>query len=167
MMDEIKPDTPPEDSVRFIGMGDFRQHLAGALAQAHSKLLWFDYDLSETGINTAENIENLRRMLSSKRPCSVRLLLHEGDFLCRKCPKLLQLLDIYGNSISVRLVNAAHRNVNECFLLADELVVRRYHNEQPRGEASRAERAVTLCLQRFEALWLEASPFSDWRRLHI
>lgn len=166
-MDEIKPNPSPEDSTSFTSMGDFRHHLSAALAQAEGSVLWFDRDLAETGINQPQNIENLQRMLGGKRPVSIRLLLHEGDFLCRKCPKLLRLLDIYGNSISVRLTNASHRNVNECFLLTDELVVRRYHNEQPRGEASRAARAVTLCLQRFEALWLEASPFTDWRRLHI
>lgn len=166
-MNETNPATTPDERILFNSMTDFRSHVSDALARAHSKVLWFDRDLAETDINKTENIENLRRMLTDRRPCSIQLLLHDGDFLCRKCPKLLQLLDIYGNSISVRLTNPSHRNVNECFLLADDLAVRRFHSDQPRGEVSRAPRAVTLCLQRFEALWLEAEAFTDWRRLHI
>ncbi|HEY9104820.1 hypothetical protein [Chitinimonas sp.] len=151
----------------FQDLDTYRSQLAQALAEASRSLDWLDGDLAETGAQDAANAASVRTLLASSNLARVRLLLHSDAWFWRFCPRLIELQNIYGHAFEIRLLSEADADTAERFLLTDKSVVRRFHPDAARGEASSVGRTMAVCRQQFDLLWLRAEPPSEGRRLFI
>lgn len=154
-------------AIRFDSLHDYQQHIAQACATAQRQILWFDDDLSDTAADSPELATQLKRLLVGSSLARVQILLNDDAWFCRKCSRLQQLVNIYGHAFELRLSNEIDKGAGERFLLTEQNVVRIFHSQSLRGEASDHAGSRSLCLQRFEALWLRAEPPSEGRRLYV
>ncbi|MFC4161501.1 DUF7931 domain-containing protein [Chitinimonas lacunae] len=151
----------------FDTLEQYRVEIQFALQQAARRVDWFDIDLSAAGAAERASADALKRMLAGSRLARVRLLLHDDNYFHRHCPRLASLLAVYGHAFEVRLIDDSHKTERENWLLADGLLVRRYHADAMRGEATSEGRTIAGCRQRFESMWEIAVPPSEGRRLFI
>lgn len=150
----------------FDTLEQYRAQLLAAVAGAERVLDWFDPDLADSGAEAPVCAEALRTQQAGNR-LRVRLLLHDDAWFVRHCPRLAALMQVYGHLFELRLTGEADREAGEPFLLTEQVAVRRFHPDSPRGEAAGPGRAHAACRQRFENMWLQAVPAGAGRRLFI
>jgi len=103
------------------------------LKSAQHKLLIFDQDLSHGNFASLEKTGFLQNFLSTNIASQLTIILQDASFFQNKCPRLLNLLEVYGHKMCVRITNSSVKHAKDCFILADgEHYIKRIHIDQPR-----------------------------------
>lgn len=103
------------------------------LQRAQQKLCIFDQDLSHGSFYSLEKFNLLREFLSGNIASEVTIILRDASFFHNRCPRLIDLLEIYGHKMRVRVTNTSVRHAKDCFILADDMhYIKRIHIDQAR-----------------------------------
>lgn len=94
----------------------------------------------------------------------LRLALHDTAHIERHYPRFLRLLRDYGHLCECRQTPRGLRQLTDSFCIGDgRHIVRRFHSDHLRGEATFAQPAACeLSQHRFDAIWAESQ-----RTLHV
>ncbi len=127
---------------------------------AQQKLQVFDIDLSQTGWDTAARAANVVAFLRRAPSARFELIVHDTRWMEGSCPRLLNLLKLYSDAITI------YRTGDEARVAMDPLVIvdgrhylHRFHIDQP-GAALVIENpqlAMPL-VTRFEEIWATGQP---------
>ncbi len=128
------------------------------LASAERELLIFDQDLSHGNFASTQKFELFQQFLNKSPSNQITIVLQDTGFLKNKCPRLLDLLTIYGHKMTVYETNETAKHAKDCFILADDKnYIKRIHIEQARFRYGLNDLAsVSLLNTRFKEL-LEAT----------
>jgi len=103
------------------------------LRSAQHKLLIFDQDLSRGEFASLEKSGVFQNFLSANIASQLTIILHDPGFLQNKCPRLLNLLEVYGHKMRVYITSASVKHAKDCFILADsQHYIKRIHIDQAR-----------------------------------
>ncbi len=103
------------------------------LKSAQHKLLIFDQDLSHGNFASLEKSIFLQTFLSANIASQLTIILQDASFLQNKCPRLLNLLEVYGHKMRVYITNTSVKHAKDCFILADgKHYIKRIHIDQAR-----------------------------------
>ncbi len=99
---------------------------------AQQKLQVFDIDLSQTGWDTAARAANVVAFLRRAPSARFELIVHDTRWMEGSCPRLLNLLKLYSDAITI------YRTGDEARVAMDPLVIvdgrhylHRFHIDQP------------------------------------
>ncbi|MDI1309750.1 MAG: hypothetical protein PSV17_10010 [Methylotenera sp.] len=128
------------------------------LATAEHELLIFDQDLSHGDFASKQKHELFQQFLNKSPSNQLTIVLQDTGFFQNKCPRLLDLLTIYGHKMTVYETNQTAKHAKDCFILADDKhYVKRIHIDQARFRYSLDDLATASLLNtRFKEL-LEAT----------
>lgn len=128
------------------------------LASAEHELLIFDQDLSHGDFASKQKCELFQQFLNKSPSNQLTIILQNTSFLKNKCPRLLDLLAIYGHKMTVYETNSSAKHAKDCFVLADDKnYVKRIHIDQARFRYGLDDLATASLLNtRFKEL-LEAT----------
>jgi hypothetical protein len=128
------------------------------LASAERELLIFDQDLSHGDFASKQKCELFQQFLNKSPSNQLTIILQDTSFLKNKCPRLLDLLTIYGHKMTIYETNSSAKHAKDCFVLADDKnYVKRIHIDQARFRYGIEDLATASLLNtRFKEL-LEAT----------
>ncbi|MDR0715839.1 MAG: hypothetical protein LBF50_00265 [Azoarcus sp.] len=140
---------------------DYRDAVAGLLADTQTHFVVFDPDLAETGLESPQCAASLAALVRRASPGdAIRFLLRDPSHLERDCPRLMRILADFSHRFTVRVLRPEQieRVPESAFVIADgDNVVLRFHHAFPRGRVSRGDSpAAAELLALFETFWLEA-----------
>jgi hypothetical protein len=117
----------------IIGEQLYNEAINLILERAQHKLLIFDQDLSRGNFASLEKSGVFQNFLSANIASQLTIILHDASFLQNKCPRLLNLLEVYGHKMRVHLTNTSVKHAKDCFILADgQHYIKRIHIDQAR-----------------------------------
>jgi len=129
MMDE------PElvaDSVMF-GERNYAAALDLVIAQAENHLLIFDQSFEKGDYASLKRFELIQQFLAKNAASELTIILQNAQFFSVNCPRLFDLLSIYGHKIRVFETNDFAKIAKDCFVIADKKhYCRRFHIDQAR-----------------------------------
>ena len=103
------------------------------LASAERELLIFDQDLSHGDFASKQKFELIQQFLNKSPSNQLTIVLQDTGYFKNKCPRLLDLLVIYGHKMTVYETNQTAKHAKDCFILADDKnYVKRIHIDQAR-----------------------------------
>jgi hypothetical protein len=138
----------------------YLQAIDSVLSSAKKEICIFDADLKSLEFDNRARAEAIAGFLAAERDRSVRMVLHDLDYLIRYSPRMMGLLKRYSHSFTVRQTPESLRNLADAFVLADKANgVIRFHADHFRGKKL-WEHPVAIhdWQQRFDDLWLESIP---------
>jgi hypothetical protein len=103
------------------------------LANAENELLIFDQDFSHGDFASLRKYELFQQFLSKSVTSHLTIILQSTKFFNDKCPRLFNLLTLYGHKMTVYETNNSAKHVKDCFILADHKhYIKRIHIDQAR-----------------------------------
>lgn len=126
------------------------------LEAAQETLDLFDPDCAVFALGATQVDTLLRAFLAGGG--RLRLALHKTQYVERNYPRFLRLLRDYAHLCECRATPRSLHQLTDSFCIADgRHIVRRFHSDHMRGEASFDNPAACeLSAHRFEAIWLES-----------
>jgi hypothetical protein len=148
------------DNETFDSRAVYLQALDKVLSSARKELCIFDPDGRKLELDGRARAEGIAAFLAGGRDRSLRLILHDLDYLSRYSPRLMGLLKRYDHAFTVRQTPESLRNLTDAFVLADRINgVIRFHADYFRGKLILDDPVdVHNWHQRFEELWTESMP---------
>jgi hypothetical protein len=117
----------------IIGERLYAQAIDLVIQQAQHTLLIFDQDLSHGDYPSVSRYQLLQQFLNLDAHTKLTVVLHHSDYLTTYCPRLMELLTMYGHKMTVYLTNDSAKVAKDCFVIADDLhYVKRIHIDQAR-----------------------------------
>jgi hypothetical protein len=127
MADELNPDTI------ILGERNYEAALNLVIAQAENELLIFDQDFTHGDYASAARFELLFEFLSRNDLSKLTIILQSTEHFVNNCPRLFELLRLYGHKMTVYETNDAAKVAKDCFVIADKRhYLRRFHIDQAR-----------------------------------
>ncbi len=150
---ELIPDTI------ILGERNYEAALDMVIAEATSELLIFDQNFLKGDYAGQKRFELLYHFLSSNLLSKLTVILHDTQHFVNHCPKLFELLRLFGHKMTVYETNDAAKVAKDCFVVADKRhYLRRFHIDQARFKfAFDDEEMATNLLMRFDELLEETS----------
>ena len=144
--------------VRFDTRRELETQFRACLGLAQARLDLFDPDFAVFPLGAADVDTALRAFLAHGG--MLRLAMHDSSHLERNAPRLLRLLRDYNHLCECRQTPRGLRQLTDSFCIGDDRhVVRRFHSDHMRGEASfHVPENVDLPRHRFDAIWAESRP---------
>lgn len=145
----------------FDGLHAWREHLLLGLASARRQVSVYDRNLVETGLAGKMACTLLQTLLQIDAPTAVRIVLLDTDHVERECPRLLRLAGQFSHRFGFRVApEQAIEKYQQPFLLVDDdLLVLRFHHDNPRGKRHDAGSAdIARYREAFEELWQLSAP---------
>jgi hypothetical protein len=144
--------------IPFNSRTEFALQVQSCLARAKRTLDLFDPDFALFALGSLEVDAILRAFLRDGG--RLRLAMHRTTHLERDCPRFIRLLRDFGHLVECRLTSRGLRQLTDSFCIGDGVdVVRRFHSDHARGEASfGVAGAADVCKERFAGVWDEATP---------
>lgn len=144
--------------IPFNSRTEFTTQVQACLARARRTLDLFDPDFALFALGSSEVDAILREFV--RQGGHIRLALHRTTYLERDCPRFLRLLRDFGHHIECSQTSRGLRQLTDSFCIGDDVdVVRRFHSDHARGEASfGVAGAADLCKERFAGIWDESMP---------
>ena len=148
LYDALAPDTI------IFGEGLYSAATDLLIGMAERELLIFDQDLTKGDYASVKRYELLQDFLGKDPQNRLIMVLHETEQLPRRCPRLFDLLKIYGHAMTIYETNDQAKVANDSFILADKQhYLRRFHADQPRFRyASDDMETVNMLTMRFDEL---------------
>ena len=142
------------------GEAEYSAAIDEVIAKAEHTLHIFDIDLAAGSYGTASRFDALRQFLAQDRINRLVIILHETDYLVRYCPRLMNLLKLYGHAISILKTHEHARLANDPFVVADEVhYVHRFHADDARAlQAFNDHAGARLLAERFRQLQEASAP---------
>ena len=136
----------------------YQKAIDDVLSRAVRELCIFDPDLKALELDGRDRADAIGAFLSGGRDRSLRIVLHDPDYLSRYAPRLSQLRKRYSHCFHVRQTPEALRSIADCFVLADgRNGVIRFHADHFRGKLLLDSPLVLHdWQQRFDELWAES-----------
>ena len=101
------------------------------IATAQHELQIFDQDFSCGDFVSVRRYKLLRDFLTKNTPSKLTIILQYAQHFTNNCPRLLCLLETYGNKMTVYEANDVAKVAKDCFVIADKHhYVRRFHIDQ-------------------------------------
>ena len=124
---ELKPDTI------ILGERNYEAALNLVIAKAQNELLIFDQDFVRGDYASAVRFELLFEFLSQNDLSKLTIILQSSKHFVNNCPRLFELLKLYGHKMTVFETNDAAKVAKDCFVIADKRhYCRRFHIDQAR-----------------------------------
>jgi len=142
--------------IRFDTRRELELQFRACVEAAQGALDLFDPDFSVYPLGTLEIDMLLRAFLA--RGGHLRLALHDTAHIEGNAPRLMRLLRHYSHLCECRQTPRSLRQLTDSFCIGDERdIVRRFHSDHFRGEASFGEpAAIDVPRHRFNAIWAES-----------
>ena len=146
-----------EDTI-LTGERNYESALDIVFSLAERELLVFDQDLSLGAYASFRRYELIRAFLAKDPHNRLTLVLHDAAYFSTRCPRLHDLLAIYGHAMAVYETSDQAKAAADCFVLVDgKHYVRRFHTDHARFRYALNDSETTRLLSlRFDEL-LEAS----------
>ncbi len=146
------------DSI-ILGERNYEAALDLVIAEAASELLIFDQDFLKGDYASQNRFELLYHFLSSNPLSKLTIILQDAQHFINHCPKLFELLRLFGHKMTVYETNDAAKVAKDCFVIADKRhYLRRFHIDQARFKfAFDDEEMVANLLMRFDELLAETA----------
>ena len=158
---------PPNQII--IGETLYAEAISLILASAQHELRIFDQDLSRGSFHNKKNSELLQRFLSFNPNSRLTVILQRTEYLKEECPRLTQLLQIYGHKITIYETNQSVKHAKDCFILADsQHYIKRIHIDQARFKYALNDTVTTQQLNtRFNDLLEETQDIVTMTKLGL
>ena len=146
--DELLPDTVLHGEQLFNAAVD------RVIRLATREILIFDADLSRGDYAALARVETLRSFLAGGQQNRLTILLHDTDYLARRCPRLMQLMRMFSYSFSVHQTGEEAQHARDSFVLVDDMhYVHRFHADHARFRFNLEDPAAVQPLrERFEQI---------------
>ena len=120
------------DSV-MLGERNYAAALDLVIAQAENHLLIFDQSFEKGDYASLKRFELIQQFLAKNAPSELTIILQNAQFFSVNCPRLFDLLSIYGHKMRVFETNDFAKIAKDCFVIADKKhYCRRFHIDQAR-----------------------------------
>lgn len=117
----------------ILGERNYEAALNLVIARAEYELLIFDQDFVRGNYASLQRHELLRDFLSRNSPSKLTIILQNTEHFVQNCPRLFELLRVYGHKMTVFATNDAAKIAMDCFVIADKRdYLRRFHIDQAR-----------------------------------
>lgn len=136
---------------------DYRAAVDRLLGMACHQVCIFDTDLGQLHLDDAPRLAELKRLVHSSRPNSLRIALRDTEPLRRRQASLMNLLASHGHSFAVQQIPSHLAHLRDCLLLVDQRhALVRFDQQQVRSKLliDEVEELRPYC-QRFEEIWQE------------
>lgn len=153
-------DDPAQGEVRLDTLAAQVDAIDTLIELATTRLLVFDRDLSEGGWNGTRRADRVAAFLRRSRNARMSVIVHEPRYLEASCPRLADLLKVYGHAMQVWRTGVEARGATDALVIADDRhFLQRYHIDQPRATLGIDVPAATKpLLARFEEIWATGAP---------
>jgi hypothetical protein len=126
-MTELKPNTI------ILGERDYEAALDLLIASAENELLIFDQDFVRGDYASQRRFELLFEFLNKNSLSKLTIILQNTTHFVQNCPRLFELLKLYGHQMVVFETNDNAKIAKDCFMIADKRhYCRRFHIDQAR-----------------------------------
>lgn len=103
------------------------------LSNAQQELLIFDQDLSHGDFASVRKYELIQQFLAKDEASRLVIILQDARYFQTSCPRLFNLLEVYGHKMTVYETNTSAKHAKDCFMIADARhYIKRIHIDQPR-----------------------------------
>lgn len=117
----------------LVGEALYAKAVNMILASAEQELLIFDQDLCHGDFCTLANSMLLQQFLSKNPTSRLTIILQNINNFQEKCPRIINLLNVYGHKMTIHETNLSVKNIKDCFVIADSKhYVNRIHIDQAR-----------------------------------
>lgn len=143
----------------FDTYSGYRAHLLDTVRRATHGLVLFDHDLAHTGLESSAAIEALDALARSlPGDDRIRILVRTPSHIEQHCPRLLKLVERFGQRIRIRVLGESATPPDSSFSVADRrMLVTRFHRDRPRGKrVDGANPETTRYTAQFETMWVSA-----------
>ena len=127
MTNELMPDTI------VLGERNYETALDLVITKAKNELLIFDQDFVRGDYASQQRFELLFAFLSNNSLSKLTIILQNSTHFVQNCPRLFELLKLYGHKMTVFETNDNAKIAKDCFVVADKRhYLRRFHIDQAR-----------------------------------
>ena len=127
MTNELKPD------MIVLGERNYEAALDLVMTKAKDQLLIFDQDFVRGDYASQQRFELLFAFLSNNSLSKLTIILQNSTHFVQNCPRLFDLLKLYGHKMTVLETNDNAKIAKDCFVIADKRhYLRRFHIDQAR-----------------------------------
>jgi hypothetical protein len=117
----------------MLGERNYAAALDLVIGSAEHELLIFDQDFARGNFASLQRFELIQAFLSKNSLSKLTIILHNTDYFIQHCPRLFDLLKLYGHKMVVFATNDNAKIAKDCFVIADKMhYIRRFHIEQAR-----------------------------------
>lgn len=143
----------------ILGEHEYISALDLVIASAEEKLLIFDQDFSTGDYASIKRYDAIKSFLNKAPTTELIVILQTADFFTSQCPRLFDLLSVYGHKMTVYETNSRAKVAKDCFILADNKhYIRRFHIDQARFKFMLDDEETTSSLaNRFDELLQETT----------
>ena len=143
----------------ILGERNYEAAINLVIAKAQTSLLIFDQDFAYGDFASKQCYELIKQFLSTNEFCQLTIILQQADFFVNNCPRLFDLLKLFGHKMVVFETNNNTKIAKDCFVVADKLhYVRRFHIDQARFKYAFDDETECANLQmRFDELMQETA----------
>ncbi len=127
MTDDLKPETV------IFGERNYEAALNLVIAEAKDELLIFDQDIVRGNYASQQRFDLLFAFLSENNLSKLTVILQNATHFVQHCPRLFDLLKLYGHKMTIFETNDNAKIAKDCFVIADKRhYLRRFHIDQAR-----------------------------------
>ena len=143
----------------IVGEKNYEAALNLVIASAECELLIFDQDLVKGGYTSLKRFELIRDFLTKGSQVKLIILLNNSEYFTTQCPRLYELLAVYGHVMTVYQTNDQAKVAKDTFIIADQKhYLRRFHIDQARFKYAFDDVGATgILTMRFDELRQETS----------
>jgi len=148
------------DYQRFDTESGFQAAVDRLLEQNGRELRLFDPDLQSLRLNAPTRIERFEQFLLVSRTRRLYIVVHDPDYLTRRCPRMMDLLARFAHVIQVNRTHQEIRELQDAFLVLDsDHYVRRPVARFFRGAIGINDETEALAMRgRFMEIWSASYP---------
>ncbi len=146
--DDLQPNTI------ILGERNYEAALDLVIAGATKELLIFDQDFKLGNYASLKRHDLINAFLSNHPQSKLTIILQSTDHFINHCPRLFDLLKIFGHKMTVYETNDVAKVAKDCFVIADKShYLRRFHVDQARFKFAFDDNAEAAALSmRFDEL---------------
>jgi hypothetical protein len=150
---ELKPDSI------ILGERNYETALDLVIAQAKNELLIFDQDFMRGDYASIARHDLLRDFLNKNSLSKLTIILQSAEHFVNSCPRLFELLRVYGHKMIIYQTNDNAKVAKDCFVIADKRhYLRRFHIDQARFKYAMDDEETCASLHtRFDELLEETA----------
>jgi hypothetical protein len=145
---------------RFDTKAGFQAAVERLLQLDGRELRIFDPDGEALKLNDTERIASFERFLLASRTRRLHMVLHDTDYVARRCPRMLTLLARFSHAIQINRTGEEIRELQDAFLVLDAAhYVRRPVAAMFRGAIGLGDETEGLAMRgRFLEIWAASYP---------
>lgn len=117
----------------MLGERNYAAALDLIIGSAQNELLIFDQDLVRGDFASLQRFEAIQAFLNKNSLSKLTIILQDTEYFIQHCPRLFDLLKLYGHKMLVFATNDNAKIAKDCFVIADNThYIRRFHIDQAR-----------------------------------